>query len=215
MAYGTSVARQTGQDYRDGLRDKGWLAPLPRYLYDELSDDELANEMKEMYEMRRAQMAPRIVMDMRDLRYFDPEQIQDHWQNYWTGTALKKVSKSRGRSLEIFPWTGAVGEGIISLMAGRKPFVYTIDVEPEDPTNEADALQADAIEGWLMRQHDQWPGQNYDLTYMDLTAWQMLLGRSWRMVTTDPVSAEACARNGCGPATSRRSGRAISGRSSR
>jgi hypothetical protein len=183
-----AVARQDGQDYREELQAKGWLAPLPRYLYGEMNDGELANEMKEQYEMRRAQMGPRIIMDMRDLRYFDPEQLQDQWIDYWTGTPKRKLSKSKGRSIEIFPWTGVTGEAVVGLLTGRKPFAYNIDVEPENPDSEADAIQADAIEGWLLRQRDRWPGQNYELTYMDLVAWQMLLGRSWRMVTTDPVT---------------------------
>ncbi|MDQ6722347.1 MAG: hypothetical protein M3003_16355 [Candidatus Dormibacteraeota bacterium] len=178
-----AIAKQDGQRYRELLDDHGWLMPLPRYLVADMGDDELAQNIKEQYELRRSQMLPRIIMDMRDLRFFDPEKLQDQWQNYWTGIPLKKLSKARGRAIEIFPWVGPIGEAGVGLLSGHKPFAYVIDIPPEDPDSEGDTIQADAIEQWLYRDRVR---QKYDLTYMDGVAWTLLMGRHWKMVTTDP-----------------------------
>lgn len=181
MAVATKV-RQYGHALREPLEEFGRIGPLPRYLINEMSDTELANEIREMYEMRRMQMAPRIIMDQRLLRYMDPEKLQDQWQNVWTGEPLRKLSKSKGRAIEIFNWSSPVIEALVGLMSGHQPFAYAIDVRPENPQSNADAVQSQAIEDWLYLQHDR---LRYPLTYMDGLGWTMGLGRSWKMVTTD------------------------------
>src|SRR6267142_3203744 len=178
----STVARQTGQQYREQLEARGWLAPTPRYLYADVSQNELADLIVENWEVRRAQMMPRDIVDNRMLRLYDPEVLQDHWQNPWTGTPLKKLSRSKGKAIEIFPWAGSIGDTLIALMSGRKPFAYAIDVEPDDDTSDVDVERADAVEGWLYREQVR---QRYPLTYQDKVGWVMLLGRGWTMVTTD------------------------------
>jgi hypothetical protein len=166
---------QYGDTYRQEMNRL--VTPIPRYflkrdIYPEGFD--LADEVQRLYTFRKAQMSSTILRDMRLLRWFDPEKLQDQWQNVWTGRPLSKLYHSSGLSVEIFNWTKPVIEALTGLMAGYKPMAYRINVPPEDPAAESDILQSDIIEKLVMRRAK---AAGYNITYMDHVANVVSLGR--------------------------------------
>lgn len=163
-------------------------SPIPRFRMVEgdslsLSDQQLADEVVRLFTIRRAQLAEQNIMDMRLMRWYDPEQLEDQWKNVWTGEPLRKLSHSKGLSVENYNWCKPVVEALVGLLAGFKPMAYDIDVEPEDETSEADGVQSEIIEKFLRMEQDR---QNYPITYQDGMGYLTALGRWWRYVIWDP-----------------------------
>src|SRR5260370_36403220 len=128
-------------------------------------------------------MAPRSILDMRLLRFFDPQWIGDTWQNGFTGKLNQKLRHNAGLATENVPWSGTLVEAMSGLLTGNKPMAYMYGIEPEDPASDADILQADTIEKFI----DRWSEvEEYDLNYLDHIANIVALGRSWRYVYTRP-----------------------------
>jgi hypothetical protein len=101
-----------------------------------------------------------------------------------------KLYHNNGLATDNVPWSSAVTEAMVGLLAGNKPMAYMYDIEPEDPASDADILQADTIEKYL----DRWVNdQDYDITYMDHVSNVVALGRSWKYVWTDDKTLETCA----------------------
>jgi hypothetical protein len=155
------------------------VAPIPRYYLkrDEMPEGfDMADEIQRLYTFRKAQMSTVILRDMRLLRWFDPEKLQDQWQNVWTGRPLSKLYHSSGLAVEIFNWTKPVVESLTGLMAGYKPMAYRINVPPEDPAAESDILQSDIIEKLILRRARAMD-PSYSVSYMDHVSNVMSMGR--------------------------------------
>lgn len=182
------VAMQYGQRReRDALqarRDLGSiLGPIPRYLYQTLTEDQLAEEVERRWTARRLEMSQRIVMDGQLLRYMDPEKVQDHWRNFWTGEVNKKLQHSDKLAIGVFNWPRAIIESLTALLVGGKPLPYRLDVTPWDRESQPAALQAEMVEQFI----DRWQlGQRYPLVLNDRAANIFALGCNWNMVTTPP-----------------------------
>jgi hypothetical protein len=171
--------------YEIAMRE--FMSPIPRSRYLQYTDDELAAEVKRLFMLKKAEMAPRIALDMRLLRWYDPQWIGDTWQNPLTGKLVQKLRHNNGLATENIPWSSAVSEAAVGLMTGNKPMAYQYDIEPEDPASDADILQADTIKKYL----DRWvQDEEYDVGYMDHAANVVMLGRGIKYVTTDPETME-------------------------
>ena len=98
-------------------------------------------------------MSQRIVMDDRMLRYMDPERVQDHWQNAYTGEPSKKLQHSDQLAIGMFNWPRVVVEALTSLIVGQGAPTgpYTIDVMPWDRSDLRAAAQTDIIEEFITR----------------------------------------------------------------
>lgn len=162
-------------------------APIPRHRFAELvkadlggsGDPGLAEHVTRLWVKRREQLSSRNLMDVRMLRYLDPERMEDHWQNWLTGAPLAKLQTS-GLSIELQQYPLAVVEALNGLLAGFKPMAYQFDVLPEDSMSDASIAQAEAHEKWLYREQDD---QDYPTVYLDLITYFNAIGRAWRMVT--------------------------------
>lgn len=177
--------RSFGDQYREAMAQ--FLQPIPRGAYAEMSDDALAAEIKRLYLLRKAEQAPRIALDMRLLRWYDPEKLSDTWQSFWNGKPIPKLYHNSGLATENIPWASAVPEALTGLLAGKKPLAYRYDVPPEDSNSDADILQADVVEKYIDRTVED---TGYRLTYLDHVTNIVMLGRSWKYVYTDPDTSE-------------------------
>lgn len=162
-----------------------YTGPIPRHYYGALDDDEIASEIKRRYIVRKTQMSERIALDMRLLRWYDPEVLQDHWQSLWTGKPHPKMFHTSGLSVNIYNYTKPVLEAGVGLLAGGKPRPYDINVKPLDEMSESSRVQADIIEQYVYRMRRK---TRYDVTYTKLVTDLWFLGRCWRQVTTDDRS---------------------------
>ena len=164
-----------------------WLAPIPRGSYESMDDEELGAEIKRLFVLKKADMAPRIALDMRLLRWWDPQKMSDTWQGLYTGKVIPKLYHNSGLATENVPWSGAVVEAMVGLLAGNKPMAYMYVIDPRDAASDADMLQADMVEKLL----DRWVQEtDYPLTYQDHVTNVVALGRSWKYITTDPDSLQ-------------------------
>jgi hypothetical protein len=159
------------------------VGPIPRYSFAELDDEELGRQIKRRWMVRRTQMLPQIVMDMRLLRFIDPERIQDQWQNVWSGKPLAKMYHNAGLSVNQYNWTAPIIEALTGLIAGGKPRPYDLDLESEDSSSESGRLQADIAEKYCTRVYRK---QRYQVTFLDGISGLWSLGRRWTQVTTNP-----------------------------
>lgn len=182
--------REQHRTYRERMYDEQLMAtPIPRHQFAELikrdeRGDEygLSHEVSRMWVGRRMQLSARALMDTRMLAYLEPEQMQDHWQNWMTGSPLSKLRKS-GLSLEVYQWPAVVVEALVGLLAGYKPMAYQISVIPDDPLSDAALMRAAIHEKWLYKEMDF---QNYPIIYQDLVTYLQAIGRAGRMVTIHP-----------------------------
>ena len=159
------------------------LGPIPRFWIEELDDSDLANEIQRIFLFKKTLMSPRTLLDMRLMRWMDPERLSDHWQSMWTGKPLGKLYHSNGLSVEIFNRTKPIVEAGVGLLAGNKPMAYILDVPPSDVLSEGDIAQADAIEQWINKENVR---IGYPVLYQQHVTNIWSLGRSWRQTLTDP-----------------------------
>jgi len=189
----SNVTQASTSSYKatpEELAMRQWLAPIPRERYATYTDKELADEVRRLFMLKRAQMSQRILLDMRLLRWYDPQWIGDTWADPYSGALSPKLRHNSGLATENVPWSTAIVEALVGLLSGNKPMAYTVAIEPEDAASDADILQADMLEKYI----DRWVEENdYDLTYMDHIANVISIGRSWKMVTTDPDTLETSA----------------------
>ena len=182
--------KQYGKRRADDYDRVGTLAPIPRRHFaelvrnDERGDGEagLAEAVTKLWTLRRQQLSARNIMDLRMLRYLDPERMEDHWQNWLTGAPLAKL-KTRGLSVEMYQWPAAVVQALVGLLAGHKPMAYQFDVMPEDPASDASVFQADIHEKWLYREQ---AAQDYPIIYQDLITYFVSIGRCARLISVHP-----------------------------
>ncbi len=166
--------------------------PVPRYLYSGLDEDALASEIVKRWSARRMQMATRIDIDHRLMRFVDPEQVQDHWQNFWTGVPLRKLQHSNQLAIAVINWPRALLEATVGLVAGGKPMPYQLDVRPFFSGSPAEQMRAQFTEDALMR----WQRKSkYELGFLAKASNVMAIGRNWTQVTTSSVSRETTAEN--------------------
>jgi hypothetical protein len=181
---------QFGTSRYDGYM-KNFVQPIPRHRFAELLETDLkggserpglAQEVSRLFVMRKAQLSATHLMDMRLMRYLDPELMSHHWQSWLTGEPLPKL-KTTGLSIELYYWPAAVVEALVGLLAGHKPTPYMTNVLPDDEDNELAVAEAQVTEDWLERERD---AQDYAIVYQDLITDFCALGRSVRHVTIDP-----------------------------
>lgn len=172
---------------------QAYMAPIERGAFERLTDDQIGAEVQRLWSLKRAEMAPRIALDMRLLKWYAPEKLQDTWSRLYPlphGKVIAKLNHDNGLAAENIPWSSAIGEALVGLFTGNKPMAYRYEIEPEDPATDADILQADAQEKIL----DRWVrDEDYELTYLDHATNVVMLGRSWKYVYTDPDTLETCA----------------------
>lgn len=172
----------------------GILGPIPRYLYAQLANnpDQLALQVKQRWMARKLQMSTRTITDSVLLRYADPERVQDHWRNFWTGAPLKKLEHANTLSIGVYNWPRAVVEAYVGLLAGNKPMAYQLDVRPRMKGSQAaivqGEIQEEVILGW---QEDT----DYPITYTDRVTNVASIGRNWNGVFTDPHTRKVKAIN--------------------
>lgn len=166
----TSPAVQYGhkrsQDMDRVRQELGSIAgPIPRQLYETLRDEDLASEIEKRWTMRRFQMSSRVVMDQRLLRYMDPEIVQHHWQNFWTGASLKKLEHSNQLTIGVFNWPRAIVESLTGLLTGSDDaLAYSVDVVPRNSEDIVSRTQASAADSFV---NGFWiPQTEYERTFM-------------------------------------------------
>ncbi len=189
LQYGDQMGKSSGE----ALRMLGSIVgPIPRNVYPMLDDALLAQEIRRRYTAKKIQMGPRLILDMRLLKWYDPERIQDHWQNVWTGIPLPKMRHATGLAAGVFNMTKPVVETLVSLFAGADPFPYMIDVKPRSETNPVDRLQSEGVEKWLQREVRD---QKYERTYLDGITNIITIGRNWKYVHTHPRTRRIITEN--------------------
>lgn len=130
----------------------------PDYLsfkdYADLDDVEFAAKWRDKYQFLRTAMIPDVARWLRLVRYYHPRILEDHW-HAWNGSGKipsPKLYKSKELSVEIFNWCRPIIEIYLSLLAGQKPFPFTIDVPPREATLDSEVYRADAAEKVIMEE---------------------------------------------------------------
>jgi hypothetical protein len=184
------MAREQYRSRRERMYDEATMAtPIPRHMFKELvRRDEAGDEMglthhiSRMWVGRRLQLSARALMDTRMLAYIEPEQMQDHWQNWLTGSPLAKLRRS-GLNLEVYQWPAAMLEALVGLLAGYKPMAYQLAVLSDDELSQAQLMRAAITEKWLYREMD---AQDYPVLYQDSIAYIQGIGRAGKLITVHP-----------------------------
>ena len=162
------------------------LGPVPRYLYQTLDDIALAQEIEKRWVAKRLEMSQRIVMDDRCMRYMDPERVQHHWMNFWTGEPNKKLQHSNTLAVGIINYPRAVVEAITALLVGQTPDPYMLSAIPWNRDNPAAAVQAELVEEFVARWQAQPHEGAYQVTLNDRANNIVSVGRNWNGIWLDP-----------------------------
>lgn len=140
--------------------------------YQQLDDNQFAQEWRARYMLQRAQMLPDVARWLNVLRYFHPTRLEDHWHDI-NGNPLAKLYKSEGLSVEIYNFCRPIIEVYGSLLAGQKPLPFSLDIPPINPDDDIDRFMADAQEKVLM---DELFAQKFPLHFMDFAVSTVLFG---------------------------------------
>jgi hypothetical protein len=140
--------------------------------FNNLADEQFAAEWRLRYMRMRAQLFPDVARWLNVLRYFHPERLEDHWHDQM-GNTLPKLYKSEGLSVEIYNFCRPIIEVYGSLLAGQKPFPFTLDVPPQNPDDNIERYMSDAQEKVLV---DELWHQKIPLHFMDFCISTVLFG---------------------------------------
>lgn len=177
------IGDRRARDHENAVASLGRIfGPIPRYLYETLDDDALAYEIQKRWTAKRLDMGIRIITDAQLLRYMDPEKVQDHWRNFWTGAPLKKLQHSDTLRVGTYNWPRAIVEGLTGLITGSgEQLAYSVDAIPWDKNDMVSSARCDMVDQFVER----WQVANeYERVFSDEGANLYALGRNWKSVIT-------------------------------
>lgn len=185
-----------GNAQEEAARQLGFVwGPIPSELIDEMDDEMLALEIKRRWLAKRIETGVRNLLDMRMLQFLNPERVQDHWNNLWTGKPYKKLRHTGdvGLNTGVYNWIDPIVNNLVGVLAGAEPEAFQISARPRDMVSEVAALSAEVSEEFLYLWRNR-ASAPYDRVFLDQVMHMVCIGRSWKNVLTDPRTRQTEAR---------------------